>query len=89
MEPGTKLALQAILQGLRRSGVLGDHAMAVIIDELRYAAREADEQLFARSGRQIEELAEDLHQRRDFAGIEGGQGIAAFGRPKLVTGCGR
>lgn len=60
METGTRLALEAIVLGLRRSGALHEHAMIVIIDELRMAAQQARESLHDHAGTEIERLAATL-----------------------------
>jgi hypothetical protein len=60
MNTGTRLALQAVIQGLRSSGAIGAGALAVIVDELRYASREAEEHLLCTESRQIDRLAHDL-----------------------------
>lgn len=61
MDQGTRLALVAILHGLRKSGQLSGHALTVITDELRYAARDARDLLLDYEGAQIEQLSHDLN----------------------------
>ena len=72
MDQGTRLALRAIVQGLRRSGQIGDHSMKVIVDELRYAAQDAEDLLFDDEARQITTLAGELQAPRGIDMPQGG-----------------
>lgn len=69
MDEGTRLVLLAVLRGLRRSGQVSNHGISVIVDELRYAARDAREMLFDAEAQQILLLAEEIG-RRDEIGVE-------------------
>jgi hypothetical protein len=60
MDEGTRLGLRAILCGLRDAGVLGDHALTVMVDELRYAARDAAERLYDSDSKTLTRLASEL-----------------------------
>ncbi|UAK23727.1 hypothetical protein [Sphingomonas nostoxanthinifaciens] len=65
MDVGTSLALCAIVRGLRSSGTITPHTMTVIVDELRYAAREAKDSLFDSEATMIDRLAAELASSDD------------------------
>ena len=62
MDVGSRLAIRALLMGMRRAGQLGPHALVVINDELRLAAREAREALYDPDADAIELLAVEIRQ---------------------------
>ena len=62
MDTGSRLAIRALILGMRRAGQLGPHAVTVINDELRLAAREAREALYEPDADAIELLALEIRQ---------------------------
>ena len=65
MDEGTRLAFRALILGLRNSGQMGSSALAVVLDELRYAARDARETLHEYDADQLDRLAGELRHPRD------------------------
>lgn len=60
MELVQRLAIKAIVNGLRKSGAIGDEAMAGIADELQAAAENADFGGLGRGSDALRTLARDI-----------------------------